>query len=114
MRALGGLPAVLMVVLTGCGSTQFTVPASDPTPPSAVWLQADLAVINFIAANGGTIHALDGDAVSDTPPDPSPILYLAHKLGFRNAADHGDRDDEQRAGVVYIRSRPERRNELLQ
>ena len=44
--------------------------------PTAV--QADQAVIDYIAANGGTIEALDGDALSDTPPDPSPVLYTAH------------------------------------
>lgn len=39
---------------------------------------ADQAVIDYIAANGGTIDALDGDGLSDTPPDPSPVLYKAH------------------------------------
>lgn len=40
--------------------------------------QADQSVFNYILANGGTIDALDGDAIQDTPPDPSPVLYLAH------------------------------------
>jgi hypothetical protein len=31
---------------------------------------ADQAVIDYIAQNGGTIDALDGDLLSDTPPDP--------------------------------------------
>jgi hypothetical protein len=39
---------------------------------------ADQAVINYIAQNGGTINALDGDRISDTPPDPSVLLYMAH------------------------------------
>ena len=39
---------------------------------------ADQSVVNYIAANGGTINALDGDGLSDTPPDPSPVLYRAH------------------------------------
>lgn len=39
---------------------------------------ADQAVIDYIAQNGGTIDALDGDRISDTPPDPSPVLYAAH------------------------------------
>jgi hypothetical protein len=39
---------------------------------------ADQAVINYIAQNGGTINALDGDRISDTPPDPSVLLYAAH------------------------------------
>jgi hypothetical protein len=46
------------------------------TMPSAA--QADQAVIDYIAANGGTTEALNGDALSDTPPDPSPVLYTAH------------------------------------
>jgi hypothetical protein len=40
--------------------------------------QADQALIDFIAARGGKINALDGDLLSDTPPDPSPVLYDAH------------------------------------
>ena len=44
--------------------------------PSAT--AADQAVIDYIAANGGTVNALDGDGISDTPPDPSPALYQAH------------------------------------
>ncbi|MDQ1712247.1 MAG: hypothetical protein QOE45_1697 [Frankiaceae bacterium] len=39
---------------------------------------ADQAVVDFIAANGGTIDALDGDSLSDTPPDPAQMLYDAH------------------------------------
>jgi len=45
-------------------------------PPSSD--AADQAVIDYIVANGGTINALDGDLLSDTPPDPSPVLYAAH------------------------------------
>jgi hypothetical protein len=44
--------------------------------PSAT--QADQAVIDYLAARDRTIAALDGDGLSDTPPDPSPILYAAH------------------------------------
>lgn len=44
--------------------------------PSAA--AADQAVIDYIAQNGGTIAALDGDRISDTPPDPSQVLYTAH------------------------------------
>lgn len=40
--------------------------------------QADQAVIDYIASHGGTIDGLNGDAVSDTAPDPSPVLYRAH------------------------------------
>jgi len=40
--------------------------------------QADQAVIDYIAANGGTADALNGDALQDTPPDPTHILYQAH------------------------------------
>ena len=35
-------------------------------------------MIDFLAARGGTINALDGDLMSDTAPDPSPVLYAAH------------------------------------
>jgi hypothetical protein len=40
--------------------------------------QADQAVLAYALARGGTIDALDGDGLSDTPPDPSPVLYGAH------------------------------------
>ncbi len=46
------------------------------TPPSQA--AADQTVVSYIAANGGTIDALDGDALSDTPPDPGPVLYGVH------------------------------------
>lgn len=39
---------------------------------------ADQAVIDYIAANGGTIQALNGDGLSDTAPDPMPELYTIH------------------------------------
>jgi hypothetical protein len=38
----------------------------------------DQQIVDYIAANGGTIDALDGDAVSSTPPDPGPIAYQRH------------------------------------
>jgi hypothetical protein len=38
---------------------------------------AEKAVIDYIAARGGGIGALDGDSLGDTPPDPSPVLYAA-------------------------------------
>lgn len=38
----------------------------------------DQAVIDYIAANGGTIQALNGDGLSDTSPDPMPELYTVH------------------------------------
>jgi hypothetical protein len=38
---------------------------------------AQQAVVNWVVANGGTIAALDGDLLSDTPPDPSPAFYTA-------------------------------------
>jgi hypothetical protein len=38
----------------------------------------DQKVVDYIAANGGTIDALDGDLLSSTPPDPGPVLYRAH------------------------------------
>ncbi len=37
-RLLSGL---LPLGLAACGSNQFVVPAADPTPPTAVWLQID-------------------------------------------------------------------------
>ena len=40
---------------------------------------ADQGLIDYIAANGGTLNALDGDLLSDTAPDPSPVLYGAHQ-----------------------------------
>jgi hypothetical protein len=40
---------------------------------------ADQAMIKYIANNGGTVNALDGDRISDTPPDPSVLLYQVHK-----------------------------------
>jgi Polyglycine hydrolase-like, structural repeat len=39
---------------------------------------ADQAVIDYVAAGDGTTNVLDGDGLSDTPPDPSPVLYQAH------------------------------------
>jgi hypothetical protein len=39
---------------------------------------ADQAIIGYIATHGGTVNALDGDLLSDTTPDPSPVLYGAH------------------------------------
>lgn len=39
---------------------------------------ADQALLDYVAAGGGTADALDGDGLSDTPPDPSPVLYQAH------------------------------------
>jgi hypothetical protein len=35
------LSVLLPLALAACGSNQFVVPAADPTPPSAVWLQVD-------------------------------------------------------------------------
>jgi hypothetical protein len=49
---------------------------SNATPPSPE--AADQAVIDYLAANGDTINALDGDLLSDTPPDPTPLLYQVH------------------------------------
>src|SRR5262249_19802122 len=49
---------------------------SGQTPANAA--AADQTVINYIMANGGTVDALDGDRMSDTAPDPSPILFRAH------------------------------------
>jgi hypothetical protein len=43
---------------------------------------ANQAMIEYIDQNGGTIAAFDGDAISDTPPDPSPVLYAAHGQNF--------------------------------
>jgi hypothetical protein len=40
-------------------------------------LAADLAVVDYVMRNGGTIDPVDGDGSSDTPPDPSPILFRA-------------------------------------
>src|SRR5262249_53420304 len=49
---------------------------SGQTPANAA--AADQTVINYIMANGGTVDELDGDQMSDTAPDPSPILFRAH------------------------------------
>jgi hypothetical protein len=38
---------------------------------------ADQALLNFIAANGGTVSAMDGDRIADTPFDPSMAFYTA-------------------------------------
>jgi hypothetical protein len=40
--------------------------------------QIDQRVIDFITANGGSTWALDGDQITDTPPDPSPTLFSIH------------------------------------
>jgi hypothetical protein len=45
------------------------------TPASAGAASATL--VAYVAANGGTVDALDGDGLSDTPPDPSGVLYTA-------------------------------------
>lgn len=50
------------------------IPGKD-VPSAAV---ADQAVIDYMSENGGAVDALDGDLLSDTPPDPSPVLYAAH------------------------------------
>jgi hypothetical protein len=47
---------------------------ANPTSAAA----ADQAVVSYILANGGSIDALDGDALADTPPDPGAILYTVH------------------------------------
>ncbi len=39
---------------------------------------ADLALITHIGSNGGTIDALDGDRLPDTPPDPGTFVYDLH------------------------------------
>jgi hypothetical protein len=44
---------------------------------------ADEAIIQFMEQNGSTSNptdALDGDKLSDTPPDPSVLLYAAHGI----------------------------------
>lgn len=50
---------------------------SDPLPAKE---KIDQALLDYVAANGGAIDALNGDGLSDTPPDPSPIWYAAHGL----------------------------------
>lgn len=47
-------------------------------PPNATQAQVDQKVVDFIATYGGTIGALDGDQIADTPPDPSPVLFRSH------------------------------------
>jgi hypothetical protein len=41
---------------------------------------ADQALLNFIAGNGGTTAALDGDRLGDTPSDPSMAYFTAKGL----------------------------------
>jgi hypothetical protein len=42
----------------------------------------DTALVRYIRNNGGTIDALDGDAISDTPPDPARALYTTHRANI--------------------------------
>ncbi|PZM67560.1 hypothetical protein [Paenibacillus dendritiformis] len=58
----------------GPGSIFEHIPSGTPLSASV----ADQAVIDYIVANGGTVDALDGDLLDDTPPDPTPILFNAH------------------------------------
>ena len=51
---------------------------SVPATTSLTQLLADQKVVDWIAANGGTVAALDGDRLVDTPPDPAPVLFAAH------------------------------------
>lgn len=53
--------------------------APSDTPSGA---EADQALVDYIAANGGKISALDGDALTDTPPDPSPRWHTAHGVNL--------------------------------
>jgi len=62
----------------GWTDRQGPVYASIPGASTPSRTQADQAAIDFIAANGRTVSALDGDALDDTAPDPSPVLYQAH------------------------------------
>jgi hypothetical protein len=58
----------------GWGNPSSPVYSGNPTTQAIV----DQQIVDYIAANGGTIDALDGDAESDTPPDPGPVAYKAH------------------------------------
>jgi hypothetical protein len=46
--------------------------------------QADEAIVDYILAHGQQISALDGDLLSDTPPDPSPVIFQAHNQDICN------------------------------
>lgn len=50
----------------------YTSASATPTPT-----QVQQALIDFVSAHGGAASALDGDQLSDTPPDPSGPLYRA-------------------------------------
>jgi hypothetical protein len=44
--------------------------------------EALAALAEYIEKNGGTADALDGDGLTDTPPDPNPLLWDAHKTNI--------------------------------
>ena len=54
------------------------------TSPAAV---ADQALVTYVGNNGGTVEALDGDRLPDTPPDPGTILYDLHGNNDGNASE---------------------------
>jgi hypothetical protein len=57
--------------------------SGNPTTQAVV----DQQIVDYIGKNGGTIDALDGDAIGDTPPDPGPVAYTAHNQNIcSNAA----------------------------
>lgn len=58
----------------GWGNPSAPAYSGNPTTQTVI----DQQIVDYIGANGGTIDALDGDAKSDTPPDPGPAAYNAH------------------------------------
>jgi hypothetical protein len=55
----------------GWGNPSPPLYSGSPSTQAAV----DQQIVDYVAANGGTIDALDGDALGDTPWDPGPVAY---------------------------------------
>ena len=72
-RLLSGL---LPLGLAACGSNQFVVPAADPTPPTAVWLQIDRPGQPLLNADPTSAspadHAAPGQAMQITARADDP------------------------------------------
>jgi hypothetical protein len=50
---------------------------------------SEQAVLDFMAANGGTLDAFDGDLIGDTPPDPEQALFaLAGGANYKALNGH--------------------------